>query len=167
MNRSVLILNQNYEPLTTCSVRRGIVLMYLNKAELVETYDGAVVKSVRHQFVVPSVLRLLSYVRRTHRRIPLSRRNVLKRDGHRCQYCGTTEAPLTIDHIVPRKFGGQDTWENLVTACAACNTQKGHRTPEQAGMSLSRKPKEPHYFMSILSASKQPDEKWKPYLFMS
>lgn len=167
LNRSVLVLNQNYEPLTTCSVRRAIVLVYLGKAEMIEVRDGDIIKSVHKKFVMPSVLRLYTFVRIPRQRLPLSRRNVLKRDNYQCQYCGTKEGPLTLDHVIPRKYGGEDSWENLVCACVSCNAQKGHRTPEQAGMKLARKPREPHYFMMMLSSTRHTDEKWKPYLFMT
>ncbi len=60
-----------------------------------------------------------------------------ERDGRRCRYCGAKDRPLTIDHLVPRSQGGSDFIENLVVCCRNCNSRKGPRTPEQAGMVLS------------------------------
>jgi 5-methylcytosine-specific restriction endonuclease McrA len=72
-----------------------------------------------------------------------------------------------VDHVVPRDRGGQDTWENLVCACAECNSRKSNRTPPEAGMSLVRKPRKPGYLFFMQHLVRIPDERWKPYLFMS
>lgn len=88
MNAKVLILNQNYEPMSVINVRKAIVLLYLGKAELVEAYDGKLVHSVSVAMPFPSILRLSMYVRVPYKKIILSRKNILRRDGHRCQFCG-------------------------------------------------------------------------------
>jgi 5-methylcytosine-specific restriction endonuclease McrA len=77
------------------------------------------------------------------RRIGLSRRAVLRRDGDACQYCGAVTPRPTVDHVVPRRLGGGGSWTNLVTACRDCNQRKGGHTPEQAGMPLLRRPSAP------------------------
>lgn len=64
-----------------------------------------------------------------------SYQTVYDRDGRACRYCGSAEAP-TIDHVRPRCQGGGDGPDNLVVACRSCNSRKGGRTPEQAGMVL-------------------------------
>jgi 5-methylcytosine-specific restriction endonuclease McrA len=74
--------------------------------------------------------------RLAHRRP--TRALVLRRDAHRCQYCGVRGA-TTIDHVMPQSRGGKDTWENLVTACGPCNHGKADRTPEEAGMKLLKR----------------------------
>ena len=43
---------------------------------------------------------------------------------------------LSRDHVKPVARGGRDSWTNTVTACRRCNTRKGSRSPEQAGMPL-------------------------------
>ncbi|HET8909757.1 MAG TPA: HNH endonuclease [Ktedonobacterales bacterium] len=53
---------------------------------------------------------------------------VLAHDGCTCQYCGATD-DLTLDHIIPRSRGGNSRLANLRTACHACNSAKGARTP--------------------------------------
>jgi len=163
----VLLLNHNYEPLSICNVRKAIVLLYLGKAECLATRDGKVVRSVSVSVPYPSILRLSVYIHVPYKKIILSRKNILRRDGHRCQYCGRTDQTLTIDHIIPKAHGGEDTWENLTSACVQCNNRKGDRTPEQAKMSLLHKPLRPSHLFFIRHVVNSIDERWKPYLFMN
>ena len=165
LENSVLVLNQNYEPLNVCSVRRALVLLFRGKAENVEISES-VVRSVSREFPVPSVVRLERYVRAPRRRVVLSKRNVMRRDNHQCQYCGKSDRKMTIDHIIPKRHGGAESWENLVTACAGCNARKGDRRPEQAGLSLKRRPKRPNNVSFIRDFVGVTDNRWKPYLFI-
>lgn len=162
----VLVLNQNYEPLSVCSARRALVMQLLGKVEIVETYDGLRVRSYRASMALPSVVRLWSYVKVPYKRILLTRKNIIKRDDHVCQYCGNARAVMTVDHIIPKCNGGSDTWENMVCACEKCNNKKGDRTPEKAGMRLLRMPKRPSHIAFIQSFIGVSDKRWRPYLFM-
>ncbi len=166
LNRGVLLLNQNYEPMSVTSAKKAIVLIYLGKAEIIERHPY-LVRSVSTVLPMPSIVRLVRFIQVPRKRILLTRRNILKRDGHRCQYCGTTRSPLTVDHVVPRDHGGTDSWENLVCACVRCNTRKGNRTPEEAGMRLLRQPRKPNNLFFIQHFVGVSDERWKPYLFMN
>lgn len=166
INRPVLVLNQNFEPLSVCGVKRAVILMYLGKAEIIETVDGYVLRSERQEIPVPSIVRLDYYVKVPGKRIMLTRKNILKRDGSRCQYCGKKEGSMTVDHIVPKIYGGEDTWENLVCACPDCNNKKGHKLPEQAGLRLIRKPRKPNNITFIRQFIGIKDHRWKRYLFM-
>jgi 5-methylcytosine-specific restriction endonuclease McrA len=166
LNRHVLLLNQNYEPLSVCKARRALVLMLSRKAEPLENYSG-VARTVRTAFRLPSVLRLNYYVRVRRREVPLTKRNVLRRDGGVCQYCGRRGMVMTTDHVIPRALNGTDTWENLVCACTDCNSRKGSRTPAQARMALCRKPKMPHYFTFAIANLGEVPDGWRQYLFMS
>lgn len=166
INRNVLMLNQNYEPLTVCSARRAIVLLFQGKAEMVESADGLRVHSVSSSYALPSVVRLSEYRRVPFRYIMLTRKNIIMRDGHRCQYCGTSRGSMTIDHVIPRKLHGADTWENMVCACIKCNNLKGDRTPDQAGMYLVKKPKRPSHITFIQRYLGANDHRWRQYLFM-
>ena len=74
---------------------------------------------------------------------------------------------LTVDHIIPKARGGEDTWENLTAACVSCNNRKGHRTPEEAKMPLLHKPLRPNHLFFIRHFVSSIDERWKPYLFMN
>jgi len=165
LDSKVLVLNQNYEPLSVCRAQRALVMVVLGKAEIVERYD-AEVRSVSFSMPLPSVVRLQMYIRAPRRRTALTRRNVLKRDGFRCQYCGTRRGPMTTDRVVPRSLGGRDSWTNLVCACVGCNNRKGSRTPEQAGMRLARPPRRPHRYTQVTFWSTIPDRRWRPYLFL-
>lgn len=165
LNTRVLILNQNYEPLSVCTAKKAIILIYLGKAEIIERYDR-LVRSVSLAIPLPSIVRLSRFVKMPRKRVILSRRNIIKRDRHQCQYCGATDKPVTVDHVIPKERGGGDTWENLVCACVSCNAKKGNRTPEEAGMRLLRQPRRPNHLIFIQHFVGIADERWKPYLFM-
>lgn len=165
INKNVLLLNQNYEPLQICSARRAIVLLFQGKAEMIVTADGLKLRTVDASYPLPSVVRLWKYRKVPHKRIMLTRKNILIRDGNRCQYCGSSRGPMTIDHVIPKKKGGGDTWENLVCACSRCNNKKGDRTPEEAGMGLVRTPSRPS-FIRFLQRNLTVADRWRPFLFM-
>jgi len=167
MNAKVLILNQNYEPMSVINVRKAIVLLYLGKVELIAAHDGKRVSSVSVTMPFPSIVRLSVFVRVPHKKIILSRKNILRRDGHRCQFCGRGDLPLTVDHVIPLSRGGEDTWENLVCACVQCNNRKGDRTPEEVPMTLRKRPMRPNHVTFIRHFVGSLDERWKPYLFLN
>ncbi len=165
LNAKVLLLNQSYEPLSLCNVKKAVILMYLGKAEVVAEKKGKFIRSVSLNLRWPTVIRLNSYVKVPFQRVMLNRKNILKRDGYKCAYCGRSDLPLTIDHVIPRSKGGKETWENLVTACYRCNNKKGDRTPNEAGMPLLIKPYRPSHIMFIKNSVNRIDEAWKPFLF--
>ena len=160
--KSALVLNATYEPLSIVSMRRAACLILADKADLVED-DGTHMRAEKFALPAPLVIRLRYVVRVPyHRRTALSRRAVMARDGHRCQYCGATAD--SIDHVVPRSRGGTHEWENVTAACRPCNLRKRDRTPEEAGMPLARRPHVPRESAWIaLAVNRVPDE-WKPYL---
>jgi len=166
LNRQVLVLNQNYEPLSITKARRAVILLYLGKAEMVETYDGHFVRGVRMNIPLPSIVRLIYYIKAPRNAVALTRKNIIRRDRHMCQYCGTQRGPMTTDHVIPKRLRGRDSWDNLVCACVRCNNKKGDRTPEEAQMKLLKKPKVPHFFTVVHSFIRIPDKRWKQYLFL-
>jgi 5-methylcytosine-specific restriction endonuclease McrA len=147
-------------------VQKAVVLLYLDKAELVSAHDGRRIHAVHTSVPFPSVIRLQRYCRVPHKDIILSRKNILRRDGYCCQYCGTTAGQLTVDHIIPKSQGGKDSWENLVTACLRCNGRKGHRPPEDAGLRLRTPPRRPSHVSFLTHSIGLIYENWKPYLFI-
>lgn len=167
LNARVLVLNQSYEALSVCTVKKALVLILLGKAESVSNDNRKMIKSILQEFPWPSVIRLKKYVNIPYKQVVLTRRNVLKRDGYKCTYCGRGDLPLTVDHIIPRAKGGLDTWENLVCACTKCNNKKGNRTPHEAEMKLLHKPFEPNHILFIKNSVSKIDENWKPYLFVN
>jgi len=142
INNPVLVLNQSYEPLNICRVRRAIVLLYHGKAEMLENGLGSI-HSADCVFQVPSVIRLAYMIKRPRPERRLTRLEVFNRDHYTCQYCGKETRQLTLDHVIPRYRGGQHTWENVVSACVPCNRRKAGRTPQEAGMRLIRQPSRP------------------------
>jgi 5-methylcytosine-specific restriction endonuclease McrA len=167
LNAKVLILNQSYEPLTICTMKKAVILIFLGKAEIVLDDKKKLIKSVSKVYPCPSVIRLRTYISVPYKKVVLTRKNILRRDSFKCCYCGRSDLPLTIDHIIPRARGGQDSWENLVCACVVCNNKKSDRTPEEAEMSLEQRPFKPSHIMFIKKMVGRLDEKWKPFLFAS
>lgn len=149
-NTTVLVLNSSYEPLNITSWKRAIVLLLKEKAQVLSD----------------RVIRLLNYIKvpvSKFANIRPSRAMLYKRDNNKCQYCGSTKH-LTIDHVIPKCRGGDDSWENLVVACSTCNTKKANILLEQTGMKLSRKPKAPHNKIEF-SLDRQNNSEWQEYIF--
>ena len=166
----VLVLNKLYMAIRVIPARRAFSLLACDLAEVIHIDDGAYlnydfqswaevsqaadqlerenhdwVKTVRFDIAVPRIIRLFGYDRLPRQMVKLNRRNLFARDRNHCQYCGhhfpTSE--LSIDHVLPKSQGGQDTWENLVCSCIRCNAKKGGRTPRQANMKLISVPRQP------------------------
>lgn len=158
----VLVLNAAYEVLGLASIKRSVLLVLSGGAEMLSE-SGRYLHTPSTRIPVPSVIRLKRLVRRGPSRIPLNRRNILRRDRYTCQYCGRQGGELTVDHVLPKSRGGRSTWENLVAACRPCNLKKGGRTPEEAGMHLLKTPRAPKAPL-FLSDLKEVPEDWQPYL---
>ncbi len=165
-----LLLNATYEPLKVVDWRKAITLWCQGKVEVISVYDREV-HSVSLTFRLPSVIRLLRYIKIKRRfdSVPFSRANIYARDDHRCQYCGEPfpTAELTFDHVVPVAQGGRKDWGNIVTCCITCNRRKGGRTPTEAGIRLIRVPKRPERVPAIrisVGLRDTPDS-WRDYLY--
>jgi 5-methylcytosine-specific restriction endonuclease McrA len=164
VNMPVLVLNQSYEPLNICRVRRAIVLIQVGKAEMLENGAGTL-HSAEDIFEIPSVIRLGAMIKRPRVERKMTRYEIFHRDNYSCQYCGKQTHQLTLDHVMPKHRGGQHTWENVVSACSNCNRNKAGRTPEEANMKLIRQPTKPHRhsLFSIPFQFRQKNE-WHKYL---
>ncbi|HJW90419.1 MAG TPA: HNH endonuclease [Anaerolineales bacterium] len=164
MQAPVLVLNANFEPLNVCNTRRAIGLMMSGKASMVLNGRGDI-KTISQIFPRPSIIRLEKMVKRPRPRVKLTKREILRRDEYTCQYCGQRTSYLTIDHVIPRRLGGQHMWGNLVAACPACNHCKGGRTIEQAQMRLRRLPSEPPSSAGYIFARHLPEnDEWQPFI---
>ncbi len=165
--RPVLVLDAGYQAVNVVPLRRALRLISAGKAAPVEADESILLRSEKLEIPCPVIIRLFIAV--AHRvyatlRVRFNKRNIMARDGFRCQYCGSTE-DLTIDHVVPRSRrtlrnprGGETSWENCVTACLPCNLRKGDRTPEEAGMTLRSRPHRPRWNFGLLHRSR--DEAW-------
>jgi 5-methylcytosine-specific restriction endonuclease McrA len=180
----VLALNRHFHPVQVTTARRAFLLLFGDAAHAVdeagEVYDFTSWRRlpvrdsddglpiVGGSLRVPRVLHLRRYERVRRPTVRLSRRNVMLRDAHQCQYClkRPPVRDLNIDHVVPRSRGGADSWENLVTACRPCNLRKGRRTPEEASMRLLRAPTAPRWSASMLLLLGRPEpfKEWEPFL---
>ncbi len=158
----VLVVNQDFSPISVCSVQRAFLLLFLEKADLLEELEGQSLRTVSSSFPFPSVVKIKRYVNIPYRGVVMSRQNIFKRDCGKCQYCGTTKE-LTLDHVVPRSKGGKSVWTNLVTACKKCNSLKGDHSLEKIGMRLENKPIKPSY-ATFLRMNKKYQKEWAPYL---
>lgn len=178
----VLVLNRSYQPVQVTTARRAFVLLYGGAALAYEDgdlYDFArwadrspgeaelSIPTLRGALRIPRVLHLSRYEKTPRSLVRLSRRNVMLRDEHRCQYCGKTPGirDLNLDHVFPRSRGGPDSWENLVTACRSCNLVKGNRTPDEAGLTLLRAPRSPRWTLAArLRMASFVLPEWEPFL---
>jgi len=144
LQNSVVVFSCNYLPIAKVNLRRAITLLVTGRAEPLDLDPHRWrVRSPSLVLEISGHIRLtVAHVERAWKLPPVNRREVLRRDGYRCQYCGTNGF-LTIDHVLPRSRGGPHTWDNVVAACNACNSRKGDRTPEEAAMPLTRSPKAP------------------------
>jgi 5-methylcytosine-specific restriction endonuclease McrA len=164
----VLVLNATYEPINVCTVRRAMVLLLKERAQVVERSEECL-HSERLALERPLVIRLVTYVRipRDIHRRKITRKAVLARDAWTCQYCGTQRSGLTVDHVIPRSRGGKSVWENIVAACAPCNRRKGNRLPLEISMHPASNPKPPGPSIFIRIAAPRVPPSWEPYLAMA
>lgn len=184
LSKPVLVLNRVFQPVQLTTAKRAFVLLYGGAAmaldETGDEYDfdlwrtlpvrqhDDAVPIIGGKLRVPRVLHLHGYDRTPKLSVRLTRRNLMFRDAHQCQYCGKKPPlrDLNIDHVLPRSRGGADSWENLVTACRVCNLRKGWRTPEEANMRLARRPFRPKWSVTaqILLGSATKYSEWDPFL---
>ena len=164
-----LVLNATYEPIKVVDWQRAITLWVQGKVEIIEEHDR-IVRAVSFSFKLPSVVRLLHFVKLRKRPVvQFTRLNIYARDNFTCQYCDQSFEPedLTFDHVVPVAQGGTRGWENIVTSCEPCNRRKGARTPTEAGMTLHRQPRRPlvvTHSMKLTIGYRTPAN-WLSYLY--
>ncbi len=160
-----LVIDHAYFPRSVISTERAFVIVYKGNAEVIhnhETYFGTVNKSIAYP--KPSVIRVYKKLKMEYTKVPLTRKNIYKRDSYTCVYCGDGDkGTLTLDHVIPRAKGGKDTWDNLVTSCSKCNSEKADLDIKEWGRPHPN-PKRPHYLMLMKTLDYIPED-WKIYLF--
>ena len=186
----VLVLNRLWQAVNIVGVPRAFSLLLQDHAKVINTFDGsfqmmdsnqwlelnelnrpseeeAFVQTVRLRIRIPKVLLLRHYDQLPSQEVKFTRENLFERDSYRCQYCGNAfkAEQLNMDHVIPRDRGGRTSWENIVTSCIKCNSQKANRLPHQASMHLIRKPERPRWrpFISSLIGQKY-DHDWDHFL---
>lgn len=139
-HQTVLALDQAYMPMVEMSRRKALKAMATGRAHALDlrTWTRLGLHEVASQAFQAVVFAHAKAFPEAKLGTGRGSAGVLRRDGHRCQYVGCSRRGTTVDHVVPRCQGGRSTWTNLVACCLACNTRKGGRTPEQAGMTLKR-----------------------------
>jgi 5-methylcytosine-specific restriction endonuclease McrA len=158
LEEHVLVLNKHWMPIGACTVAEAFSRLVGGMGRFLdhEDYslndfeswidkkpvDGRVVRTSWLEIRVPEIMILRSGKMPEIRQMAFSRRNLLRRDRHTCQYCGQKPTPrhLTIDHVLPRRRGGKSSWENCVISCVTCNRKKADRLLSEAGMSLLPRP---------------------------
>lgn len=166
MNRPVLILNGDYQPLSKYplslnSMKKVIKSILKGRLSVVKEYDDTIIIQNK-EMKLPKIVVLKKYINVTHTP-KFSRRNVYLRDNYICQYCGNKfkADDLTFDHVMPRCKGGKTTWDNIVTACRECNGKKGGKTLEESHMKLIHEPKVPT--IRQLEENNRKNRKFKEY----
>ena len=158
-----LVLNAGYEPLAVVSFKRALVLVMNDKATIVAHDSEHPVWGSTGSWERPSVIILRRYVRiPSGRNVPVSRRGVLRRDNHRCGYCGSVAN--TIDHVLPRSRGGANTWENLIACCLKCNNKKSDHTPAEMNWTLRIKPRMPQQSTWLVRGVEKSEPEWDEFL---
>ncbi len=183
INSSVLVLNRTFFPVNVITVKNAFCMLYRGAAKAVdsqyETFDydswsqisveqrEEAVALVNRLVKIPRVIILVAYDRIPKTQIRFTRANIFARDANICQYCRRSfpKNELSIDHLIPRSYGGKSTWENVVCSCFGCNRRKGGQTPKQAGMKLLSTPTKPRWTpLSRVSFKDLKRKEWLPFL---
>ena len=186
LNRPTLVLNSRWQAVHVTTVMEAISLVVKRSAvildpETFEThvldswdaaskarklFEGRVIRSAKMTLAEPEIILLKQYDGRGERSVVFSRRNIFKRDKHTCQYCGAQPPvdELTIDHILPKSRRGVSSWTNCVLSCIDCNKRKANRTPEEAKMTLRKKPVKPDWESLAHIPTKARRESWKQFI---
>lgn len=165
LNRMVLVLNTSYEGVSIVSAKRAMILI-CKGAAVVQEASPYFLRTPSMSLPLPSVIRLVTYRYVPRHTRAVSRKSIMERDGHACQYCREKlpVSKLTMDHVMPKSRGGRSSWENLVASCYPCNNKKANRTPEESGMELARRPLPFSIHAKHRAAASDP--LWNPYLFV-
>lgn len=183
LDSPVLELNKSWQPIHVIDVRRAFSMMMAGLAKAVEPESYQLhafetwadlraaegepcVRTVSLSLRLPEVIVLNRYDRIPSRKVVFSRRNIYRRDGYTCQYCGTKPGSeeLSIDHVLPKSKGGRSEWSNCVVACTPCNARKASRTARQAGLRLKRQPVAPVWKPSLAIGRFRIKASWEKFV---
>ena len=163
--QKTLVVDSSFMARSIISTERAFVISYKGNAEIVAEHPETFgLVNPQLEIFKPSIIRVFKYVKQNIHKVPLSRENVYRRDNFECVYCGSSHIKsLTLDHVIPQSKGGKDSWDNLVTACRSCNSEKADLTLEEYGKEIPE-PKRPHYLMLMKQMQDIPKE-WETFLF--
>ena len=173
LNSNVLVLNRSWQATNVISARRAVSLVYKQLANVVNKIIGddnkeyfevhnfnewkdlsiyavnEYISSINFKFMIPEIIILTKFDKLHKRETKYTRHNIYTRDKYRCIYCGRNfkhnKSKLSIDHIIPKSKGGQDTWENTACACYSCNSKKADKLLHETDMKLLWKPTKPNW----------------------
>lgn len=160
-----LVVDSSFMARSVISAERAFVISYKGNAEIIAEHPESFgLVNPNLDIKKPSIIRVFKYVKQNITKVPLTRENVYKRDNYECVYCGSSHInSLTLDHVIPQSKGGGNSWDNLVTACRMCNSEKSDLTLEEYGKEIPE-PKRPHYLMLMKQLHHVPKE-WENFLF--
>ena len=144
MSKFVLLLNNNYEPLSFINERRAIKLLLNMKVDVLSSWNGSI-SYPSGQFKLPATIRLNKLIKKINFDVNFNKKAIILRDKSCCQYCGKAvgKRTLSLDHILPVSRGGKNIYTNVVVCCFTCNNFKGNRTPEECNLKLLKTPIKP------------------------
>ncbi len=170
----VLVLDQTWRPSRIIDIKRAVLLLLSGKAVPVTDTPVGVMRSPSTEISVPSVIQVSAWAWDNYFKqdVSCTRARVMTRDGNECQFVvnenGCKQNATTIDHLLPRSRGGQDTWENLVAACHKHNSVKDDRTLEEMakryGWALKREPVAPKFMVRMLNKSGAINPDWLAFM---
>lgn len=167
-DRTVLLLNASEEVISVIDWTKAVNLLFSGKATKPYNFEEYhEIKTTSGVYHLPTAIVLVEYVHIPYRDCPISRRNILKRDKHICQYCGKhlAKREFTIDHVIPRSKGGKNSWTNLVTSCRKCNFKKANKLLSECNMRLLKEPKQPtRDFVHIVSIDTNTNNSWSRWI---
>ena len=140
-----LVLNADFRPLSYYPLsiwcwQDAVKSVFLDRVSIVSNYKRKI-RSPSFEMNLPSVIALKNFIQPS-KNPNFTRFNVFLRDKFSCQYCGSQDE-LTFDHLLPRSKGGVTNWDNVVTACSACNVKKGGKLLKNSDMKLNQYPYRP------------------------
>ena len=160
-----LVIDSSFMARSIISTERAFVISYKGNAEVIAEHPETFgLVNPKLEIFKPSIIRVYKYVKQNIQKVPLTRENIYRRDNYECVYCGSSYLKsLTLDHVIPQSKGGANAWDNLVTACRTCNSEKADLTLEEYGKDIVE-PKRPHYLMLMKQLTYIPKE-WETFLF--
>ena len=165
MSDKTLLLNSSYETLSFVNNLKAVSLILNDKVEIMSEWDDFIIHP-GGKFKIPSILKMKYLVKRKYAALRFTKNAVFRRDQFSCQYCmrPLDHSSITMDHIIPKSKGGDNSFLNCVAACKPCNTKKGNKLPEESGMKLMSQPFIPKNFILTVNKNELWHSDWAPYI---